>query len=221
MGRAGSVSIGAQLHLVEAVSVLLETGGSDWAREAGRAAADLLHERFLSGPGHSDRSRTDEAGTPLPETASMGHKVEAAWILADAAPRLGLTGERERCRRWVDEALAASFRHRGLGDGASRRWRPGGEQRSWWVQAELLRALVEIDDGPDTASRAVLGSLLGWLHGRQVDPRTGQARQLMTTWGLVLVTGEGTTARTGYHDVRAYIAAHRLLVPCQATAESR
>jgi hypothetical protein len=53
--------------------------------------------------------------------------------------------------------------------------------------------------------------LLDRLHRRQVDPRTGQARQLMTDWGLVLVRGDLTSARTGYHDLRAYVAAVELL----------
>jgi hypothetical protein len=33
----------------------------------------------------------------------------------------------------------------------------------------------------------------------------------MTDWGLVLVRGDDTTARTGYHDLRAYVAAAELL----------
>ena len=154
---------------------------------------------------------TDERGVPLDAPVSLGHKVEAAWILADAAGALGLADETPRARRWVDEALAVGFRHDGLNDDLARGFRPGGEQRSWWVQAELLRALVEIDEGPDSSSRVVMRRLLGWLHRHQVDPRTGQARQLMTHWGLVLVAGDGTTTRTGYHDVRAYVAAARLL----------
>jgi mannose/cellobiose epimerase-like protein (N-acyl-D-glucosamine 2-epimerase family) len=211
MGVAGRVTIGGQLHLVEAVAVLVAAGGSDHARAVGRTTADILHDRFLAGPDHPDQSWTDERGEPLPEPASLGHKVEAAWILADAAGVLDLTDEGPRARRWIEEALRTGFRHGGLGDMPYSGFRPGGQHRSWWVQAELLRALVEIDRGPDASPRGVMRQLLRWLHRHQVDPRAGQARQLMTHRGLVLVTGEGTTARTGYHDVRAYVAAARLL----------
>lgn len=211
MGRAGTVTVGGQLHLLEAMAVLATAGGGTRSRDVGGRTADILQAWFLAGPGHPDRSSTDERGVPLDVPVSLGHKVEAAWILADAAGALGLADETPRARRWVNQALAVGFRHDGLNDDPVRGFRPGGEQRSWWVQAELLRALVEIDEGPGSSSRDVLRRLLGWLHRHQVDPRTGQAHQLMTHRGLVLVAGDGTTARTGYHDVRAYVAAAGLL----------
>jgi mannose/cellobiose epimerase-like protein (N-acyl-D-glucosamine 2-epimerase family) len=211
MGLAGTVTLGGQLHLVEALATLVEAGGGEQARTVGQATIGALHDHLLSGPGHPDRHWVDEDGAPLPEPLSLGHKVEAAWILADGAPHLGVDGEAGRARRWVDEVLDVGFRQGGLDSTPGPAFRLGGRQRSWWVQVELLRALVEVDRGPDDPLRPVMRDLLGWLHRSQVDPRTGQARQLMTHWGLVLVSGEDTSARTGYHDLRAYVAAASLL----------
>ncbi len=213
MGRGGTVTLGGQLHLVEAAAALVEASGDVQATEIGRTTAALIHDRFLSGVGHPDRHWIDLHGNPLPEPVSLGHKVEAAWILADAAPRLGLEGERERARAWVDEVLDAGFHHGGLDPTPEPGFRLGGHQRSWWMQTELLRALVEVDDGPDSPTRPPMHELLRWLHGHQVDPRSGQARQLMTHWGVVLQLGDRNTTRTGYHDVRAYLAAADLLDP--------
>lgn len=211
MGIGGTVTLGGQLHLVEAVGLLVEAGGGAAARGVGRATVGVIHDHLLSTPHRPDRHWVDLAGAPLPEPVSLGHKVEAAWILADAAPHVGVDGEDGRARRWVEEVVGVGFRQGGLDSAPERAFRLGGRQRSWWVQVELLRALVEVDRGPGDPLRPVMRDLLGWLHRTQVDPRTGQARQLMTHWGLVLVSGEGTTARTGYHDVRAYVAAAALL----------
>jgi mannose/cellobiose epimerase-like protein (N-acyl-D-glucosamine 2-epimerase family) len=214
LGLGGTVTLSNQLHLVEALGALLEAGGpTEPATSVGRRTVALLHDHLLSGEDHPDRCSLDLDGHPLPEPVSLGHKVEAAWILAETAPLFDIEGETARARQWVEEVLAAGFAHGGLDSTPEPRFRPGGHQRSWWVQVELLRALVEVDEGPDDPLRTTMAELLTRLRREQVDPRTGQARQLTTTWGLVLFQGDQTTARTGYHDVRAYVAAARLLKP--------
>ncbi len=205
---AGTISVGGALHLFEAAALLAVAGGGGGARSVAERTAALLHDHFLA-PRAADV--TEDSGVPLPVPVTLGHEVEAAWLLAEHAEALGLVGERERCRRVVETALGEGFRHGALGDSPETGFRPGGHQRVWWIQVELVRALVEFDDGPDGAFRDRLHQTLRWLHRRQVDPRTGQAWQLMTHWGLVLVTGRGTSARTGYHDIRAYGAAADLL----------
>lgn len=209
-GRTGTISIGGALHLFEAAALLVVAGGDRSALSVAEQTAALLHDRFL---GPRVAVLAEDTGTPRPDPVSLGHEVEAAWLLADHAEALGLVGERERCRRIVDAALAVGFRHGAQGDSPETGFRLGGHQRAWWIQAELVRALVEFDDGPGGVRRGTLHTLLRWLHRRQVDPRTGQSWQLMTHWAAVLVTGQDTSARTGYHDVRAYVAAADLLAP--------
>ncbi len=192
----GAVSLDGQLHLVEAAAAVVEAGGDEAVRRLGAESARFLADRFLGVEPCTAVSAGD--GVPRPGPRSLGHEVEAAWLLAAHAPALGLDPAiaHDLCARVVDGALAAGLRHDGLDDEPWPRPRPGGRRRCWWSQAELVRALVEVDDGPDGPRRHALRRVLGWMHRRHVDPRTGQARQLVTTWGLVLVTGESTGAQT-------------------------
>ena len=212
LGRGGTVTLNNQLHLIEALASYLQAGGpAEPATSIGRRTVELLHDHVLAGEDHPDQHRLDLEGRPQPEPDSLGHKVEAAWILADAAPVLGIEGETARARRWVQEVLDVGFADGGLDSSPGPGFRFGGHQRSWWVQVELLRALVEVDEGPEDPLRTTMVDLLTRLRREQVDPRTGQALQLTSTWGLVLFRGDDTTARTGYHDLRAYVAAADLL----------
>lgn len=209
LGTAGTVTLGGQLHLVEAAAALAEAVDSPLARRVGANAVDIVRGWFLSTPDRPDHSCTDELGSALDQPTSLGHKVEAAWLVGATSDVLGTEVGPTDVRRWVQETLDAGFRAGGLD-------RHPGERRirrEWWQQTELLRALVEIDTGPDSDGRNVMYQLLRWLHRYQIDPRTARAWQVVARYGLVVDSGRNSTTHIGYHDVRAYVAAAELLSP--------
>jgi mannobiose 2-epimerase len=143
---------------------------------------------------------------------SVGHDIEAACFLSDAAVVLGRGDDaktRDTARAMVDHALAwgwdrvnGGFWFAGQAFGP-----PFDRSKSWWVQAEGIHALAYMHeryaDETDVYWRALLLQI-DFVLRFQADHRNGGWHATVSEDGRTVISDVKADAwKAGYHDGRA------------------
>jgi mannobiose 2-epimerase len=144
--RDDKKSMNAHLHVLEAYATLARASGEPRVRERLRALIEIVLGRVLDESATRQRMFFDEAWAPQSEVVSLGHDVEASWLLYEAAEALGDEAVLGRARA-ASLSLAGSVLDAGLDaegglfyealDG-----RIVDDEKHWWAQAEAVVGFV-------------------------------------------------------------------------------
>ena len=145
-GAWNGKTMNSSIHMLEALTSLYQVWPDARVKVRLWEMFNILRDKVVADPGYLVQFfRAD--WQPRPGDDSYGHDVETSYLLVEAAAALG-TPDDERtwavARKLVDHALAAGWdKSRGglYGSGSI----AGGDfaaTREWWVEAELLNALL-------------------------------------------------------------------------------
>ncbi len=210
---AGFKSGNTHLHLMEAFTELYMETHDGPVRTALLEAVDLNRTHFHpEDPSksafhfHPDWKPVDD---PRSAGLSYGQNVEFAWLMVRALETLGMRSAWPHFHAHLGHALRyGTDRERGgvyhLGSGNA----PATDtDKVWWVQAEMMAALVDgLRNRPDDEEYArALRLLLDFVAKYQTDPKTGIWLDTVTADGKPKSTGLAHSWKANYHDFRALV----------------
>lgn len=139
-------NMNTHLHVLEAYTNLFRTWPDSLLRERLAALVGLFLKKIIDTNRHHLRTFFEMDWTPVTETTSFGHDIEASWLLLEAADVLGDTGSRPAVRA-AAIALAQATLLEGIdtGGGLLNELLPDGRidgDKYWWAQAEAIVGFV-------------------------------------------------------------------------------
>ncbi len=144
--RPGQKSMNAHIHLLEALTGLLEVWPDALVKQRTEEVYQIGLTKIYADPGYLHQYFSAD-WTPAAARDSYGHDIEAAFLFAESAAALGKPDD-PACwaagRKIVEHCLAVAY------DGDSGALESDGnvdggdpdKSRVWWVQAESLNALL-------------------------------------------------------------------------------
>jgi mannose/cellobiose epimerase-like protein (N-acyl-D-glucosamine 2-epimerase family) len=207
----GTKSANAHLHWMEELTELYAETGDPDVSSALAEVADVLSTHFHPADPQKARSILTPEWAPVPGSEepaiSLGHNVEFAWLLLRVERVLGRPLSVDRLVSYVDHALETGFdtANGGLDTQPLAGSQPGHRERIWWVQAELLAALVEAvaHTTPTHPYEDVLRQHLAFIFARQTDPRDALWWETVDAHGVVTNRSKHHEWKAGYHELRA------------------
>ncbi|MCX7048403.1 MAG: AGE family epimerase/isomerase [Candidatus Sumerlaeota bacterium] len=144
--RFGYKSMNTHIHLLEAFTELYKEWPDPILRKRLKEIFLIVRDKITVAPGamhlffHAD-------WTPVPDHDSYGHDVETAYLLIEAAEALGMADDartEQVAKSLVDHALDCAWDSEkgGLRDGGSTFGTIFNKDKVWWVQAEMMNALL-------------------------------------------------------------------------------
>jgi mannobiose 2-epimerase len=150
-------TLNVHMHLMEALTPLVEATGNERYRQALSDVTYLLLTKVIT-PQGSAMEPFDQQWRPVPDSQGRmstfyGHDVEFAWLLLDSLKALGKPPEtiKKQVLGLIDNALANGFdsEHGGLAGIGPREGSvfnapayQGELNKDWWEQAEALTAFI-------------------------------------------------------------------------------
>jgi mannobiose 2-epimerase len=241
-GPAGAVkTLDAHLHLVEALTALLEASGAPEHARQLRTVLHLALTRAVEPRLHHaiderlDRDWHRPRSWRAPRRVSYGHGVELAWLAGRAVEVLGDPPEpvREVALRLIDHALRYGFdtrrgglAHWGPPVGEARRalYLPAKDRvKHWWEQAEHLVATLDAYRWTGKGRYlAAFGRQFEWVWRHQMDHDAGEWFEA-TAWrdGRPLGGVKAHEWKDPYHNARALMEVARGLEGLEAGVPPR
>lgn len=145
----GDRSMNAQIHALEALTELAKVSEDPRVRERLAESFRLVGERLFGEPGFLHLWLNGADLAPLPDLTSYGHNVETAYLLVEAAERLGTGVEDawQKAQALVQTALRVAWDTEfGALNDAGNTYEVRERRKDWWVQAESLNALLLLAD---------------------------------------------------------------------------
>jgi len=218
-GVPSGKTLNVHMHLMEALTPLVEVTGDPRYKKALAQVVDLLLAKVIT-PQGSAKEPFDRQWQPVPEdqgrySTYYGHDVEFAWLLLDAMRALGRDPKtiKGQVLGLIDNALANGFdQERGgiaaLGPRVGRVFDSTSYHLSkeWWEQAEALTAFITAFRW--TGDRKYLSAFekeWQWVWNYQIDHEGGDWFS-DTDWetGKPLTLDKGLNGwKTSYHNGRA------------------
>jgi len=217
-------TIDMHTNVMEGMMYLAGASGLDKHKKALQNVVKLICERGIHKEYGCSITVFDYDWNPLSDaqgrmTTSYGLNVEIAWILRDSAALPGMSSPvaERTALRLVDHALQFGFDNQRGGLAAfgpltghvldAADLGEGRLLKSWWAQAELLNALVQVFE--QTGGRGYFRAFLNefdWVHAHQIDHECGDWFQ-DTDWesGAPTHTDKGREFKTSFHAGRALI----------------
>lgn len=218
IGVAGLKSTNTHLHLLEPFSNTVRAAGP-----AGAKVRERLEELY----GLFFRRIADPAGfgheffkpdwTPVGDGTSYGHDVEGAWLIREAAEILGRP-EDPQCRTiaqaLIERSLKFGYDHAvgGLWERGPREGPATKKTKTWWAQAEMLVALLELYGlTRDPKHLDTFEGLFRWILTVLYDAEYGEWFQTVREDGSVDRAWKITPWKCPYHNARACLECIRRL----------
>jgi mannobiose 2-epimerase len=196
------------LHLLEAYANLLHAWQDDALRESLRALIELTLDRIVNPATGQLALFFDGAWRPLSDRVSIGHDIEASWLLVEAAEVLGEPELLGRARA-AGLRMARAVLEGGLDkDGGLWDEEPPagatGRTKSWWPQAEAMVGFLNAYQlgGDDRFLDAALASW-AFIRQRLVDREHGDWFSAVDEAGRPLDLEKAGPWKTPYHGARA------------------
>jgi mannobiose 2-epimerase len=207
---AGYKSANTHLHLMEAFTELYEATNDRAVRTSLEEALRINQKYFYPSDASQScfhrqldwRAVTDARSAGL----SYGHNVEFAWLMIRAQQVLGARPAWKHFYAHLDHALKYGYDHElgGLYSRGAGKEPATQREKIWWVQAEMLAALVEaLAHQPNPAYEKALVSLLNFIEQYQADPVDGVWFDTVTREGKPHSPAKAHNWKANYHDVRA------------------
>ncbi|BAM05314.1 AGE family epimerase/isomerase [Phycisphaera mikurensis] len=207
----GFKSMNTHLHLMEAYAELHRAWPDPELAERLAELLGLLRDTVTVEPGAMNLFFTPD-WRAVPSSGSYGHDLESAYLLLDAAERLG-PDEIERtlpvARALADHAIRWGLdpEHGGVFDAGPAFGPPTSETKVWWAQAEAAHALLLMDDlfGDETpAYRDAFAATWAFSVDHLIDHRLGGWRWSTAADGTPAgPEGKANAWKGPYHTVRA------------------
>ena len=202
--RIGGKSANVTLHVMETYAEYAALTGEPAAARALADAIDVMREQFLNGPDPSAwlSYRSDDWSVPNDPAAyarSYGHDVEYAWLAVHAERVLEREPDWDAFFLVVDDALSNAFDH-------DRGGLRNDSTKVWWVQAELVAALVDADaQRPDAGYDRALLQTLDFVDAHLVDRADRVWFEIVADDGTVTRRVKAHDWKSTYHDVRTLV----------------
>ncbi len=149
VGRIGEKSMNAHIHILEALTALAGVWTDPLLTERLTEVFLIVRDKIVRPEGHLAMF-SDRRYHPLDERSSFGHELETAYLLVEAAERLGRTDHRrthqvaltlvDHSLRWGWDKAGGGFFDEGPPTGRATK-----RGKVWWVQAEALNGLLTAD----------------------------------------------------------------------------
>lgn len=209
---AGLRSANAHLHWMEALAELYDATHDPTVKNALKEALRINAQVFYPIKPGLSRFHARPDLTPLTEGPhaglSYGHNVEFAWLMIRAEEALGASRSWKHFDAVLTHALAhgwddkhGGLYNRGVGD------EPANDtQKVWWVQSEMLAALVDsLSRGPNPAHAAALFHQMEFIDRHMASPTDGIWIESTSADGRPMSTAKAHNWKANYHDVRALV----------------
>jgi mannobiose 2-epimerase len=215
--QAGQKSMNTSIHILEALTGLYQVWPDPAVKARVQEMLEICRDKIYAEPGYLTQFFTaDWQRTPGPD--SFGHDVETGFLMVEAAETLG-QGDDPRlwaeARRLVDHALQYGWdKDRGglydsgamTADGAVTG--PLRTEKIWWVQAEMLNALLLQHDhfGKETPRYwDAFVKQWDWIAKYQIDHANGGWWPTVRADGAPASTVKADTWTECYHQGRAML----------------
>lgn len=150
--RPGQKSMNAHIHILEALTGLLEVWPDDLVKQRTQEIYQIGLTKIYADPGYLHLFFSED-WTPVQGRDSYGHDIETAFLFTEAAAALGKPDDPacwEIARKIVDHCLKVGFdpqsgslNNEGPIESTAANATPAPDRsRVWWVQAESLNALL-------------------------------------------------------------------------------
>jgi mannobiose 2-epimerase len=209
---AGYKSANTHLHLMEAFTELYMATKDREVKRALQESLKVNQRSFY--PKHAEKScfhRQPDWKPVQPVTGhlSYGHNVEFAWLMVRAQNALGSRPDWGHFFAHIDHALKYGWdsAHGGLYQMGRGNEPAHQTDKVWWVQAEMLAALIEArrQRPHDPRYESALLKLLDFVREHQADPRDGIWYDTVAAAGAVKNPAKAHNWKGNYHDVRAIV----------------
>lgn len=208
----GQKSANATLHVMEALTELYAATGDPEVKASLEETLLIGVTRFFPKEPSAYRSHFHEDWSPVEggaEPGSFGHDVEFAWLMIRAQQALGVAPDWQHFHAYLDRALSRGFDEERGGLYARRAsdGTPTDTDKIWWVQAELLAALVTaLEHAPSERYETSIARLLDFIGAHMADPKDGIWIESVGADGRPKKTAKAHAWKASYHDVRALVA---------------
>ena len=209
---AGYKSANTHLHLMEAFTELFQATGKRAVRKSLEEALEINVKYFYppDPAGSCFHRQLDWSPVNNPASAglSYGHNVEFAWLMVRAQQVLKVQVAWPHFYAHLDHALKHGYDHArgGLYSLGVANQPAHNTDKVWWVQAEMLAALVEsLQHKANGAHASALDSLLEFIARHQADLKDGIWFSTVTAEGEPKERGKAHNWKANYHDVRALV----------------
>jgi cellobiose epimerase len=145
-GPPGAKSMNSTVHMLEALTAVYRVWPDPKVRARLRELFEIVRDKMVRDPGYLVQFFTAD-WQPKPNDDSYGHDVEVAYLLTEAAEALEIPNDPdtwEAAKKLVDHAMQVGWDNTNGGlfnsggiDGGN-----FAPTREWWVEAELLNALL-------------------------------------------------------------------------------
>lgn len=216
IGRLGEKSMNAHIHLLEALTALVQVCDDPLVRERHAEVFLVVRDRIVRPEGHFAMFATRDF-QPTVERGSYGHQLETAFLLeeaAEAAKRTDHPTTRRAALRLVDHALRWGYdsAHGGFADEGPPAGAPTRADKVWWVQAEALNGLLTADRltaGNQPAYRKALARTWAFFRDHMIDVRYGGCYDTVEPDGAAIADRmhKATRWKANYHVARALLVA--------------
>lgn len=175
-GLVAEKTMNTMLHVLEAYTLLYETGGDERVGQSLRALLKCIGDRVYNRAENRLEVFFDPELHSIFDMQSYGHDIEASWLI-DLAARAALDApERAGVEAWTTE-LAKGVLSRAFQDGHLLNECAEGENdptRIWWVQAETLVGMANLWQKTGDATLVTqMRQAWTFIQTKLVDPREG------------------------------------------------
>jgi mannobiose 2-epimerase len=145
--QVGFKSMNTHIHLLEAFTALYEVWPDEAVKGRLRELLAIVRDKIVS-PRGAMHQFFNPQWKPVPDLDSFGHDVEAAYLLLEAADVSGVQNTRTAsvAKALIDHALDIGWdqKNGGLFEAGGTFGPVHDKRKSWWVQAEVLNALLRM-----------------------------------------------------------------------------
>lgn len=208
----GYKSANTHLHLMEAFTELYQVTRDSAVRRSLSEAIEINQKQFYPRKAGESCFHRQLDWKPVTDASSAGlsygHNVEFAWLMIRAEKVLARNPAWGHFYAHLDHALKYGYDHelgglynRGMGN------EPATDtDKVWWVQSEMLAALVDaLEHRPNAGYSKALDSLLNFIMKYQADPADGIWYDTVTAEGKPKSRAKAHNWKANYHDVRALV----------------
>lgn len=205
-------TMNSSIHMLEALTSLYQVWPDARVKLRLREMIDLLCNTVAADPGYLIQFfRAD--WQPLPGDDSYGHDVETSYLLVEAATALGIPADEQTwstARKLVDHALSVGWdpARAGMYDSGGIGGGHYSAVRDWWVEAEMLNALLLMHEHLGRSQPQYWQAFLGqwkWIKQYGIDPVHGGWWPRVNNDGSPVHGGKSDAWTECYHQGRALL----------------
>jgi len=211
-GEWNGKTMNSSIHMLEALTSLYQVWPDARVKVRLQEMFDLLRDKVVADPGYLIQFfRAD--WQPRLGDDSYGHDVETSYLLVEAAAALGIPDDERTwavARKIVDHALSAGWdvSRGGLYDSGGIAGGHYSAVRNWWVEAEMLNALLLMHEHFGQAQPQYWNAFLvqwNWIQQHGIDRLHGGWWPRVNNDGTPVHGAKSDAWTECYHQGRALL----------------